>query len=357
MSKFKTSEDYLISNGETGETVLKEANSYNPADNPNARRSRFVDITNPAALNWWQTTVWGNLVHNIGVDGAKIDFCEEIPDYLPLKFADGRKPAGTHHWYPTLYNALQYKLFNTRPDGGMCFSRGGGIGAQRYPFMWAGDQLREYFFLKNILVSILSSGLSGIPFMSCDMAGYRPARDPRLDPEADVFVRGLEYAAFCANIQTHGLVMRPYDFDVHIKDVYRAYAKLHDAIRPYLVEQGNKCCETGLPLMRHLFLYDCNDANVFDVEDEYMLGDALLVAPVLYAENTRDIYLPKGQWKNIFTDETYDGGQTLRGVELPLEAIAVFRLIGADSSKLAESLEAATPYINDINELARWGKT
>ncbi|MBO4885471.1 MAG: glycoside hydrolase family 31 protein [Clostridia bacterium] len=348
---FGLKDDYLISNAETGETNLLEANSYNPADNPVTKKSRFVDITNPEAMAWWTTKVWGNLVHEIGVDGAKIDFCEQIPDYLPLKFADGRRRAGAHHWYPTLYNARMYKLFNTHPYGGMCFSRGGGIGAQRYPFLWAGDQLREYFFLKRILISVLSSGISGIPFMSYDMAAYRPARDQEMDPEADVFMRGLEYTAFSANIQTHGLVKRPYDFEDHVKDVYRAYAKLHDAIRPYLVEQGALACETGMPLMRHLFLYDCRDANVFDIEDEYMLGDALLVAPVLDDVDERDIYLPKGEWQNIFTGETFAGGQTLKRVKFPIEAIAVFRLKDSGSAAIDEALKAAAPYISDINSL------
>lgn len=344
---------HLVSHAETGETSLLEANSYNPADNPVTKKSRFVDITNPDAVSWWTGDVWGNLVHNIGVDGAKIDFCEQIPDHLPLKFADGRKPAGAHHWYPTLYNAMMYKLFNSRPEGGMCFSRGGGIGAQRYPFLWAGDQLREYFFLKSMLVSVLSSGLSGIPFMSYDMAAYRPARDLQLDPEADVFLRGLEYTAFSANIQTHGLVKRPYDFDDHVKDVYRAYAKLHDALRPYLIEQGDLACETGMPLMRHLFLYDPADENVLDIEDEYMLGDALLVAPVLDATHERDIYLPKGVWQNIFTGEEFTGSQTLKAVQLPLEAVAVFKLKGSASKKIDEALKAAAPFIQDINALCR----
>lgn len=350
---FPINPGHLISNAETGEVELLEAASYNPADSPVQKKSRFLDITNPEAVKWWTTEIWGNILHNIGVDGAKIDFCEEIPEHLPLKFADGRKPAGSHHWYPTLYNAIMYKLFSTRPEGGMCLSRGGGIGAQRYPFMWAGDQLREYFFLKNILVSVLSAGMSGIPFMSYDMAAYRPARDLMLDPEEDVFLRGLEYTAFSANIQTHGLVKRPYDFEEHVKDVYRAYAKLHDALRPYLIEQGDLACTTGMPLMRHLFLYDPSDANVFDIEDEYMLGEALLVAPVLDAVNERDIYLPKGTWQNIFTGEEFEGGQMLKNVQLPLEAIAVFKLRENASGKIDEALEAAAPFIRDINGLCK----
>ncbi len=349
---FAMEEHYVLANGETGERALPDTDSYNPADNPVRRSSRYVDITDPDAMDWWLGTVWGTLVDAIGIDGAKIDFCEQFPDHLPIDFADGRPVSGAHHWYPTLYNALMYKHFNTRPDGGMCLSRGGGIGAQRYPFLWAGDQLREYSFLKAILTGVLSSGLSGIPFMSYDMSAYRPARDESANPEDKVFIRGLEYTAFSANIQTHGKVKRPYDFDEHTKDVYRAYAKLHDVLRPYLSEQGKVAANTALPLMRALFLYDCEDAAAWDIEDEYMLGGALLIAPVLDDGYERDIYLPAGEWEDIFTGESYEGNSTLRNFAVPLERIPVFRLKGAHSAVMDQVMADARPLLDEIIRLS-----
>ncbi len=134
---------YSPANGETGERALPDTDTYNPADHPTRQSSRYVDITSREAMEWWYGPVWGRLVGEIGIDGAKIDFCEQFPDHIPVRFADGRPAHGAHHWYPTLYNAKMYRHFNTRPEGGMCLSRGGGIGAQRYPFLWAGDQLRE----------------------------------------------------------------------------------------------------------------------------------------------------------------------------------------------------------------------
>lgn len=342
--------EYILANGETGERILPEADSYNPADNPNMRTARYVDISSSEAREWWYGDVWGRLVNEIGADGCKIDFCEQFPEFVPVMFSDGRKTAGSHHRYPTVYNALMFRLYNSKEGGGMCFSRGGGIGAQRYPFLWAGDQLREYGYLKVVLNAVLSAGFSGIPFMSYDMSAYRPARNG--DPEDKVFLRGLEYTAFSANIQTHGVVTRPYDFDEHVRDCYRAYSKLHNAIKPYIIEQGKIACRTGMPLMRHLFLHDCRDERVFDIEDEYMLGSSLLVCPVLDDRYERDIYLPRGRWQEIFTGETYDGGCEFKGYRLPLEAVAVFRLIDSDSEALRPSLDAARPYINEINALS-----
>jgi alpha-D-xyloside xylohydrolase len=304
-------------------------------------------------MDWWLGRVWGTLVKDIGVDGCKIDFCEQFPDHMPLVFHDGRDVSGAHHWYPTLYNARMYRYFQEhRPEGGMCFSRGGGIGAQRYPFLWAGDQMREFRFLRVILTAILSSGLSGIPFMSYDMSGYKPTRGPAEEnPEERVFIRGAQMGCFSSNMQTHGTVTRPYDFGEPIKDIYREYTKLHQALRPYLLEQAAVSCETGMPLMRHLWLCDPQDANTRDIEDEYMLGCALLVAPVFEDKTYRDIYLPKGLWRNIFDGKLYEGGQMLKGFDAPFHMIPVFVLQGHESKTLDRVLKDAEDIFGRIAAL------
>jgi alpha-D-xyloside xylohydrolase len=226
-----------------------------------------------------------------------------------------------------------------RPDGAMCFSRGGGLGAQRYPFLWAGDQRREFRYLQPVLTSILSSGLSGIPFMSYDMAGYWPGGND--DPEEKVFIRGTEMGCFSSNMQTHGFVTRPYDFPDPIKDIYRVYAKLHQALRPYLLEQVEHACRTGTPLMRHLFLYDPKDQNVYNIDDEYMLGEALLAAPVFSADEKRDIYLPKGNWRNMLDGKTYQGNQSIKDYPVPFRQIPVFLLEGNNSKPIDKALKEA----------------
>ncbi|MCQ2485745.1 MAG: hypothetical protein MJ168_10500 [Clostridia bacterium] len=331
-------------------TYLKQTRSMNLLDNFHRKNMRCIDITSKTALKKWEE-IWDKLLNYVGVDGAKIDFCEQFPDSEDIQFADSRNPRAAHHWYPTYYNVLRYRHFATHPDGGLNFSRGGGIGAQRYPFVWAGDQRREFNFLRSVVKAALSLGLSGVPFVSWDMAGYRPAYllIDRLK-EKDVFIRGLEFTAFAPNIQTHGSVKRPYDFDEHTKSVYRAYTMLHEALRPYLKQQAEISCRTGMPMMRHLFLYDCEDKKVLDIEDEYMLGECLLIAPILRNSRRRDIYLPKGEWKNIFTGECFKGGQTIRNVHVPLEMIPVFKKTDIENAILDESLKNAQQYIDEISE-------
>ncbi|MBR3438262.1 MAG: hypothetical protein IKH13_02015, partial [Clostridia bacterium] len=135
-------DSYAVSSDEG--VWLDETSSYNLVDNFNKKKMRCIDLTSERSLAKWYE-FWDGYINDIGVEGAKIDFCEQFPDKKSIKFADGRNPMAAHHWYPTLYNILQLRHFNERPCGGVDFSRGGGIGAQRYPFVWAGDQRREFF--------------------------------------------------------------------------------------------------------------------------------------------------------------------------------------------------------------------
>jgi alpha-D-xyloside xylohydrolase len=308
-----------------GSTDLPETEAFNPADAPNRQSSRFVDITDVHALAWWSGTVWGALLEGVGVDGAKIDFCEQFPELDDLALADGRRPAGMHHLYPTLYNALMHRLFQEkRPDGGLCWSRGGGIGAQRYPFAWCGDQRREFPSLRAIVVAALSSGLSGIPFMGHDLGGYLPAQDASRDPENDVFVRGTQLACFGPVMQTHGTVTRPYDFPKWAVALYRLYSNIHMTLVPYLIEQARKGCAAGLPLMRHLYLHRPKDKLAAGIDDQYFLGEDILVCPVLEHKESRNVYLPSGSWENLFNGDPLRGPCQLASYPAPIGRPPVF---------------------------------
>ena len=317
--------NFLVRNALTGSVNLVPANSDNPADNPDAGSWRFLDITSDEVRDYIYRRIWGDAVNNYGIDGAKVDFCELFPDTYELIMADGKTP-GSHHWYPVVYNALLYNALDKNPGGTMTINRGGSIGAQRYPWIWLGDQKREFRFIEAQVKGILSAGISGVPFVTYDMAGYKNAGND----EADVFRRAVEFTAFIGNIQTHGTVKRAYDFDDETKAIYRKYAEIHDALRPYLVEQGKISCETGIPLVRHLALSHWQDENVWNIEDEFMLGNMLLVAPVLNSDNSRSIYLPEGNWTNLWTGEEYTGGRTL-ACRVPDDEIPVFVNVDASS--------------------------
>lgn len=296
------------------------------------RAEKYLDITNEEALAWYFDQIWGEMIR-IGVDGVKIDFCEEMPDHGRLcgsattyyRWKDPSKivPGTEHHAYPTYFISAFYKRMLEHQqrlglgDGFMVFSRGGGIGAQRSPYMWAGDQARDYAKLKDQLLAVINSGLSGIPFMSYDMAGYQywgtSYHTVGKENESAIFARAVEFTALTTNMQTHGDVRHAYEMTEEVQEIYRNFTHLHKELIPYIQKYSEIACKTGIPPVRHPVLKYFKDPNVFDLSDEFLLGDALLVAPIL-TENTtqREVYLPAGSWTDLLTGEAVTGGQTVR---------------------------------------------
>jgi alpha-D-xyloside xylohydrolase len=266
------------------------------------------------------------------VDGVKIDFCEELPDHgkpcgtgvTHYRWKDPSKivPGTEHHAYPAfLISAFYRRMLEHKErmglcDGFMVFSRGGGIGSQRNPYMWAGDQARKFEKLRDQLLAVINSGLSGIPFMSYDMAGYQYWGESYhtigKEKESEIFARAVEFSALTTNMQTHGDVRHAYEMTEEVQGIYRNYTRLHTELIPYIQKYSAIACETGLPPVRHPVLKHLKDACVYSLNDEFMLGDALLVAPIL-TEHTfeREVYLPAGRWCELLTGKTIEGRRTV----------------------------------------------
>jgi len=366
-----------------GTTILTQNTTQIPwvmgtAQNPDVRRApngsmltlSYLDITNDEAVDWYFNKIWGELI-DIGIDGVKIDFCEMLPDngvqYAnvctkyhwknPEKFMH----ATEHHAYPTYFISAFYKRMielkaqKGQRDGFMVFSRGGGIGSQRSPYMWAGDQCRSFEKLDDQLMAVVNSGLSGIPFMSYDMGGYAYSRGVNyhnigVDTESEIFTRGIEFTAFTTNMQSHGDVRHVYEMSEEAKRIYRIYTRLHAELIPYMQKLSRIACKTAIPPVRHPVLQYVDDVNVYDLNDVFMLGDALLVAPIL-SESTdqREVYLPKGTWKNLLTDELLEGGKTVT-VQANLAQIPVFLNVNSPD---ANELEPIFGGIN-WNSIKNW---
>ena len=143
--------------------------------------------------------------------------------------------------------------------------------------------------------------------------------------ESEIFVRSIQYSAFSTMIQTHGCVRHMYDLNEDAQQISAYYSQLHEDLTPYLQKMSQIACDTGMPVMRHMVLQYQDDANVANLETQYMFGEALLVAPILeasltkgsryngnyyaydhnYAQDmTRTVYLPAGEWVDLRTGET-----------------------------------------------------
>lgn len=298
--------------------------------------SMIPDFTNPKACEWW-SNCRRYLVEELGVAGFKTDGGEFLFD-PDAYFADGRRVAEAHNDFPNLYEGAYHALL--KGSGGITFSRAGYTGAQRFPIHWAGDQLSTFSELKAQLKAGLSLGLSGVPFWGFDIGGFAGEF-----PTTELYLRSAAFGAFAPVMQFHSeprggqyyMVERnhwnndrsPWNMaeanqDDKIIPVYRFFANFRMNLLPYIWQEARHCSETSRPMMAHLVYDYPEDKSVRGIEDAYMFGRQLLVAPVI-SEGTsgRDVYLPEGSWFDLWTGEEFRGKQTIF-CPCPLNRIPVF---------------------------------
>lgn len=384
-------------------SIPKSDKTDNP-DTTSDGTQTYIDITNPEAMEWYFDKVWETMVE-LGVDGVKIDFCESVPNegvykgmkinkvtydavYLEYDWYDptlfGSDEA--HHVYPSYLVSAFYKAMNEKTakregdEEFIVLTRGGGIGAQRNPYLWAGDQSRRFRNLKTQLAAVINSGISGVPFVTYDMGGYAyygtsyhyyggqlalideedlgkfylGDQKAAEEYESEIFVRALQFTAFGNMIQTHGDVRHLYQMTEEAQQIAALYSTLHEELADYLQELSQVACDTGMPMIRHMILEYQNDANVADIDDQFMYGDALLLAPILTCNTTtdergrtvldyasvitREVYLPAGEWIDLNTGETIvSEGMTIT--------------VDANLAKIPVYLNTASEYAEQLQEI------
>jgi alpha-D-xyloside xylohydrolase len=144
-----------------------------------------------------------------------------------------------------------------------------------------------------------------------------------------VYVRWTQFGVFSSHIRYHGTNKRePWHYPA-IAPIVKRWWKLRYSLLPYIVEQSEKAVSSGYPLLRALLMHHPNDPICWHIDDEYYFGDSFLVAPVMSDDNRRDIYLPAGEWVNLFSGERLEGGRYYKDVETPLDEMPVFVRPGA----------------------------
>ncbi len=262
----------------------------------------IVDFTNPAAVEWYKSKLRGLLAQ--GVDAFKTDFGERIP--VDCVYFDGSDPLRMHNYYSYLYNKAVFEVLEAeRGKNEAClFARSATVGGQRFPVHWGGDSNSTLPSMYESLRGGLSLCLSGFGFWSHDIGGFEG------DAPAGVYKRWLAFGLLSTHSRLHGSTRYrvPWLFGEEAVEVCRKFAKLKNTLMPYLFANAVKTHESGLPSMRAMVLEFPGDLAAEDCDRQYMLGEALLVAPVFSEEGTVDVYLPKGRWTNYFTGEEVSGG-------------------------------------------------
>jgi alpha-glucosidase len=298
-----------------------------------------VDLSNPTARAYIETFLERAVVE-IGLDGWMTDFSEWAP--IDAVVAGGNAVA-VHNRSPQLWQALSRDLFERlRPDGDwLMFARAGWAGVHgSAQITWVGDQEADWEptdGLPTVVPAMLNLGMSGQGYVTHDIAGFSGGPST---PE--LYARWTELGALSPFMRTHDGNNRDenhrWDTDAETTAHFARMVRLHEALGPEFAALSTEFQETGVPILRHLMLEYPEDEALRSVDDQYLIGNNLLIAPILHEGVTeRSVLLPPGTWINIWTGEPNEGPSEIV-VAAPIGQPPVFSR-GADRPDLRNAAE------------------
>jgi alpha-glucosidase len=299
--------------------------------------SAFVDFTLAAARRWWgdlHRAYLDNGVSGIWNDmNEPSDFVDQTGRNQMDVVSEDEGEKSTHAKNRNVFALLMARatyegLERLRPDRRpYVITRAAYAGIQRYSTMWTGDTNSTWDSLSLNIPMFTTLGLSGEPFVGSDVGGFIGRGN------GELLVRSYQIsflAPFCRNHkELSGYDQEPWRFGQYYEDIIRKYLKLRYQLLPFLYTTLEEAHRTGVPLFRPLVLNYQDDPGTYNLDDEFMIGNDLLVAPVLKPDVTsRLVYLPRGIWYDYWTSKKYEGG-TMARAEAPLETVPMFVRGGA----------------------------
>ena len=284
---------------------------------PQFNPSGIIDLTNPDAYTWFRDQ--HKALFDLGVAVMKTDFGESVPEHVVAFNSDSGKRL--HNVYSLLYNRCVYEAAQLYGNGkAMVWGRSGWSGSQRYPIGWGGDPQSDWEGLAASIRGGQSWGMTGAPFYAHDIGGwYGMLKDPEL------FVRWAQAGVMTSHTRFHGTTLRePWIFGSEIEKIIKDWIAFRYRLIPYLKICEQEAIQTGIPVMRSMALAFPHDKAAWAFEEQYMLGSSLLVAPVLKPGGEVDVYLPEGNWFQLWDGKLCKGGQVLSLKDLPLEEMPIF---------------------------------
>jgi alpha-D-xyloside xylohydrolase len=311
----------------------------------------IYDPSNPEAREF----VWSKVSENYKSLGIKVwwlDACEpqmrpEDPWNMHLSAGPGTEVLNA---YPQLHARGFYEgMQGEGEDEVVLLCRSAWAGAQRYgAAVWSGDIETTFDSLARQIRAGISIAISGIPWWTTDIGGFHGG-DPDSPDYRELMIRWFQFGVFCPLFRLHGHreprgslsgstaredALGPLGFGGHNEvwaygdeayEIIRDQLLLRERLRPYVMDVMRETAETGVPPMRALFLNFPEDKRAWEIEDQFMLGGDILVAPITeLGARVRSVYLPAGvRWRHVWSGKTYDGGATC-DVESPLQEIPVF---------------------------------
>ncbi len=293
----------------------------------------FPDFTEPAVRDWWGGLYRGLLAD--GVDGFWNDMNEpalittQQSSTIPgiVKFShEGR--GSIHREIHNVYGMQMVRASsegvrrlrpNKRP---YLMTRSGWAGVQRYANHWTGDNSSTWDHLRLSIQMVLTLGWSGIPITGPDIGGFTGRPTPEL------FARWIQAGALLPFFRVHSMIhspdQEPWQFGPEVEAISQKYMELRYRLLPYIYTTAWQASQTGAPMVRALSYVYPHDSQTYNIDDEFLFGDSLLVAPVIkQGANERHVYLPEGHWYNFWTHSSISGGTTI-SISTPLDILPIF---------------------------------
>ncbi|KRW92167.1 alpha-glucosidase [Alicyclobacillus tengchongensis] len=298
--------------------------------------SAFPDFTDDRVARWWAD------LHDFylqrGVRGIWNDMNEPAVfnetktmdiGVMHRKNGHPRTHRELHNLYGMLmskatYEGLAKKLGGERP---FLLTRAGYSGVQRYAAVWTGDNRSFWEHMAMAIPMVLNMGMSGIAFGGPDVGGFAH------HTTGELLARWTQMGAFFPFFRNHSaletLRQEPWSFGEDIEHIVRKYIRLRYRLLPYQYTLFREASETGVPIMRPLVLEYPDDPATYNLDDQFLVGCDILVAPVCRPDlRCRAVYLPAGTWVNYWTGEHLDGGRHVL-VDAPLATLPLFVRAGS----------------------------
>jgi len=304
-----------------------------PSNAPkNPAPSVFPDFSRPATREWWGS-LYKSLLDD-GVAGIWNDMNEPSVFNRPggtmpldLIFDNDGQPA-THREIHNAFGQLMSRstfegLSRLRPDDrAFVLTRSTYAGGQRYAALWTGDATADWSSLRQSVSMLLGLGLSGFSYVGSDIGGF-----VRM-PSAELCTRWLQVGVFNPFMRMHTELAtpdkEPWSFGWQFEKVNKRAIELRYELLPYIYNVIQQASATGIPAMRPLFLEYPNVEYTARIEDEFLFGSDLLVAPVLWEEaQNRNVYLPPGDWFDYWTGKKYTGNTTIQ-IPVTIDSIPMY---------------------------------
>lgn len=267
-------------------------------------------------------------VVSMGIGAVKTDFSEAVPE--DAVYFDGSTGIQGHNKLTFLYAKTIYDIMAEVkiPLGElpMLWGRSGYAGSHTIPAAWAGDSSTHLNNHACILRGGLSASMSGIPFWGFDMGGFYNTDHEGYEcvPTDEEYIRSCQFGFFNSLSRCHGKTPRePWNFGEKAEKIFKKFNDIRHLLLPYLYSTTYKTHLSDIPVIRPVVMEYPEDRSARNVELEYFLGDSLLVVPVFDQEDEIDVYLPNGQWIDLFTHERIKGGRWVKR-KIELDKIPVF---------------------------------